>query len=279
MTDSEKNSIPLTWYGENFATFSTIATGFFVLWLLFFTYTRSGSLLFLRDLLWRFFGGIPKFENLRFERMRKDLRELEYFRYEFNIPANTLQDAELAEEWIYDHGFIPREFGRIKNYIDWKDFSNLKFRTRKLSTWVTNLFFGLALALLLSITLVPIVLETKYLMVSLKNSPDTPSFYLADDHIKLELWPKKYLTINDCKTSESLSKFINPDLEEDKLDILCSFFLDQNYRTHVHKGLKQQRILALWYAILAFSGMVWLVVHISRIEVARRLHKLWQERH
>lgn len=276
MTDSEQNGIPLTWYGENFATFSAIGTGIFVLWLLFFTYNRSGSLLFLRDVLWRFFGGTPKFENPRFEQMRKDLRELEYFRYEFNIPANTLQDAELAEEWIYDHGFTPRDFGRIKNYIDWNDFNDLKFRTRKISTGFINLFFGLALALLLSIAPVPIVLETKYLMASLKNSPGTPSFYLADDHIKLELWPEDYLTVNDCRASESLSKFIMPNLNEKKLDILCSFFLDPNYRAHVHKGLKQQRILALSYAILAFSGMLWLAVHISRIEVARRLHKQWQ---
>lgn len=274
MTETSSTaSPPLTWYAENFPTFSSIGTAVCILWLLFFIYTRSGSLLFLRDLFWKVFGGKTKFESARFERMRKDLRELEYFRYEFNIPANTLEEADLAEDWMHKHSFNPRDFGRIRNYVDWKDFTNLKFKTKKFANWITTLFLSTSFFLLLYIAITPTLLDVKHLMVSLKNDDKTPSFFLAEDHAKLELFSSKRLTVEKCRSSETLQEFVSPGFPEKKLDTICSFFLDKNYKKYVKEGLSEQRALFTWVAFFSFVGMIWLVVLVARMEVARKLHK------
>ncbi|MBT2374349.1 DUF6216 family protein [Pseudomonas fluorescens] len=275
MADPISKSTPLTWYVENVAAFSGFITVFAIGWLLFFIYRRSGSLLFLRDWIWRFFGGQPHFETERFERMRKDLRELEYYRYEFNIPANTLHDADSAEEWMYDNGFTPRDFGRVKRYIDWSDFTALSFITRKFAQWKINCFFLLTIVLLAGVAITPRLIESRYLMVSLKNSPEAPSFYISENNVKFGIWSDARLTIEQCRSSESLQAFILPDLPEEKLDIICSFFIDKNYSKYVQDGLSQQRGLLLWFVVLSMGGMIWLVILIARIEVARKLYKQW----
>lgn len=276
MADPIVKSTPLTWYVENLAALSSIATLVAIVWLLGFIYRRSGSLLFLRDWVWRFFGGKPHFETQRFERMRKDLRELEYYRYEFNIPANTLLEADQAEEWMYDNGFSPREFGRVKHYIDWRDFTALCFITRRFSQWRINTLFILAMALLVGVAVALPLTDTKYLMVSLKNAPQTPSFYLSEDNVKFGLWSDARLTVDQCRTSAALQPFIQPDFPEKKLDIICSFFIDKTYSQYVRDGLSEQRGLLLGFVFLSMFGMIVLVLFIARMEVARKLYRQWQ---
>lgn len=275
MAEPIVKSTPLTWYVENLAAFTSIATLVAIVWLLCFIYRRSGSLLFLRDWIWRFFGGKPHFETKRFERMRKDLRELEYYRYEFNIPANTLHEADLAEEWVYDNGFTPREFGRVKRYVDWSDFTTLRFITRRFAQWRINCFFFLAIVLLAGVTIAVPLIESKYLMVSLKNSPDAPSFYLSEDNVKFGIWSDSVLKVEHCRSSESLKPFLLPGLPEEKLDIICSFFLDKNYSKYVSEGLSEQRGLLFSLVLVSMAGMIYLVMRIARMEAARRLYKQW----
>lgn len=278
MTAPISKSTPLTWYVENFPALSGIVTLLAVVWLLCFIYRRSGSLLFLRDWIWRFFGGQPHFETERFERMRKDLRELEYYRYEFNIPANTLQDADSAEEWMYNNGFTPRDFGRVKRYIDWSDFTALSFITRRFAQWRTNCCFLLAIVLLAGVAITPPLIESGYLMVSLKNSPESPSFYLSEENVKFGIGSDARLTVEQCRSSGSLQAFILPGLPEEKLDVICSFFIDKNYSKYVRDGLSEQRGLLLWFALLSMGGMIWLVILIARMEVARKLYRQWLAR-
>ena len=275
MADPIVKSTPLTWYVENIAAFGSIVTAIAIVWLLIFIYRRSGSLLFLRDWVWRFFGGQPHFETERFERMRKDLRELEYFRYEFNVPATTLREADLAEAWMYENGFPPRDFGRVKHYIDWSNFAALSFITRRFSRWRTNALFILALILLIGVAVALPLSESRFLMVSLKNAPDAPSFYLSQDGVKFGLWTDKRLTVEQCRSSESLRSYVLPGLPEEKLDIICSFFLDKTYSQYVREGLSEQRALLFWFVLLSMGAMIGIVLVIARMEVAGRLHQRW----
>lgn len=88
------------WTFQNYATLASMLSGIAICALIFYIYKRSGSLIFLRDLMWRFFGGSTKFEDEEYELVRKNLREVEYYRFEFNIPAQNLTETKLAEEWI-----------------------------------------------------------------------------------------------------------------------------------------------------------------------------------
>ena len=50
-------------------------------------YFRAGSLLFIRDKLWHYTAE-RSFYTSELEQLRKDARELEHFRFEFNVQLN-----------------------------------------------------------------------------------------------------------------------------------------------------------------------------------------------
>jgi len=274
MTQQALSDTAVTWTFENYATLvSMFGGGIAICALVTYIYMRSGSLLFLRDLMWRFFGGTTKFESARFEQMRKDLRELEYYRFEFNIPARTLKHAELAEEWIWDNELSPDDVARVKNYIDWSDFSSLRFKTKLFSTWIGGAICAVVI-FFMTIIMVSIPLASaKYLMVSLKHEPQVPSFYLSTTNAKFDLWPDYYLTTTECSSSESLQKFIKPDISEKHLRTICSFFLDKEYANFVRSGVAEQRGFIVLILLLSIFVVIISLVSLTRRSIARALHK------
>lgn len=87
----------LQWTNNNLALAVSALNAIFVSALFIHFYFRAGSLLFLRDKLWHYLGGKESFYMHELEQMRKDARELEHFRFEFNVPANSIKDAKQFE--------------------------------------------------------------------------------------------------------------------------------------------------------------------------------------
>lgn len=279
MTTQTPVSSPLVWSVETFAPLSGIGLLVLFFWLLYFIYRRAGSLYFLRDLIWRSFGGKAEFdEHSPLNTMRKELREIEFFRYEFNIPARNLQEADLAHRWIVDNGFTPSDIGRNRRYMDWSDFNDPKFATQRFTRKMYGLCFIVLIALVCAIAPVPLASESKYLMVSLKDAPDTPSFYLSENDVKFEMWwPDHILTAEKCRTPQGKEPFYAY-LAEDKLDVVCSFFMDPNYASHVAKGLKEQRSILAGFSLLCMLGLILIVLKLARMERASGLYKQWVQR-
>ncbi|AFO48982.1 hypothetical protein DZA28_23955 [Pseudomonas alloputida] len=265
------------WSVETFVPLAGIGGPILLLLLVWFIYRRAGSLYFLRDLIWRIFGGTTEFHtHSQLNKLRKELREIEYFRYEFNIPAKNLHEASLAHRWIVDNGFTPGDLSRSRAYIDWSDFSAPRFATARLSQ---NRFKRLfALLAVLGALMFPLSManQSEYMMVWLKNDPKSPAFYLSQQDIKFEMWfPDEKLTLDKCRSSNSLAPFTRY-LPEEKLDTICSFFMDPDYAAQVEKGLKGQRGLLTGLAAIMFVGLVLVVLKLSRMERAQKLYKRWQ---
>ncbi|MGY1448861.1 DUF6216 family protein [Pseudomonas chlororaphis] len=261
---------------KNYATAVSICTGITIFAAVLYIYARSGSLLFLRDLMWRFFGGTISFENKNFEKMRKNLRELEYFRFEFNIPASTLEDAQLAEQWINQNSLSPRDVAWVKKYIDWSDFNTLKFKENLFARWITTTKVILILVSIFLVSISAALSTSDYLMVHLKNEPNTPSFYLSEDNIKFELFKNKHLTLNECKSSESLNKLKPTGFSEKNLDTICAILIDSKYIEHVHNGLKEQKYFLLLIGIWSLFSIFGTTNSIGKQFYARGLNKKLQ---
>ncbi|MEC4560537.1 DUF6216 family protein [Pseudomonas inefficax] len=278
MTTPTAAATPLIWSAENLAPLGGLGLlGVFLL-LLSFIHSRAGSLYFLRDLIWRSFGGKTEFDDLsQLNQMRRELREIEFFRYEFNIPANNLREAELAHRWIVANGFAPSDIGRSRRYMDWSDFDAPTFAVKRFSRWKSILVFTSMLILIGAMTPFSLFADTKYLMVSLKDSPDTRSFYLSQDNIKFKMWPDEVLTPEKCRSAEHLKPFAE-EFPEKGLDIVCSFFMDPNYESHVAKGLEAQRSLLAGIALASMLGLVLLVLKLARMQRARSLYRQLQRR-
>lgn len=261
------------WSIENLAPLAGIGAPILLGILLWFIYRRAGSLYFLRDLIWRIFGGTTEFDNhSQFDNLRKELREIEYFRYEFNIPAKNLHEANLAHRWIVDNGLAPGDLSRNRAYIDWSDFNAPRFATGKFSPKRFRCFIALLAILGVLLAPLPMASQSPYMMVWLKNEPDAPAFYLSQQDIKFEMWfPDDKLTLDQCRSSERLAPFTRY-MPEENLDTICSFFMATDYAVEVEKGLKgQRRFLAVVSAIL-FLGLVLVVLKLSRMQRAQTVY-------
>lgn len=261
------------WSIENLAPLAGIGAPILLGILLWFIYRRAGSLYFLRDLIWRIFGGTTEFDNhSQFDTLRKELREIEYFRYEFNIPAKNLHEANLAHRWIVDNGLAPGDLSRNRAYIDWSDFNAPRFATGKFSPKRFKYFIALLAILGVLLAPLPMASQSPYMMVWLKNEPDAPAFYLSQQDIKFEMWfPDDKLTLDQCRSSERLAPFTRY-MPEKNLDTICSFFMATDYAVEVEKGLKgQRRFLAVVSAIL-FLGLVLVVLKLSRMQRAQTVY-------
>lgn len=265
------------WSVETLLPLGAIGGPILLLLLLWFIYRRAGSLYFLRDLIWRSFGGTTEFDNhSQLNSLRKELREIEYFRFEFNIPASNLHEASLAHRWIVDNGFAPGDLSRNRAYIDWGDFSAPRFATARFSRRRFNWF--IALVSVLGALLFPLSLanQSPYMMVWLKNDPDSPAFYLSQQDIKFEKWfPDEKLTLDKCRSSESLAPFTRY-MPEEKLDTICSFFMAPDYAVQVEEGVKGQRGLLTFLSAIVFLALLLAVLKLSRMERAQKVYNRWQ---
>lgn len=261
-----------SWTFSNFTAIATLFSGLAVCAIVLYIFSRSGSLMFLRDMMWNFFSGSSKFETPEYEKARIKLREIEHYRFEFNIPAQTFEHTKLAEKWISKHDFSHRDIARLRQYIVWKDFRNLHFKTGLFST-TRQCLIGAALILsLIIIAITPPLAGTKYLMVSLTDSPNTPSFYLSEYNAKFSILSDDYLTTSECGSASTLKKFLKPNLDESELSRICSLFNDPNYAQHIRTGLKEQRGFLLTIALIFTLTTFSLLVRFSRLYLARSLH-------
>jgi len=272
MTTPSLNENVLTWTFENYATIASAFSGLITCALIIYIYQRSGSVFFLRDLIWKFFGGTTEFENKTYERNRKELREIEHYRFEFNIPAQSLQHTELVEAWISKNDYSHRDISKVKNYIDWKNFKTIRFKEKLFSKNAERLLIILLGLFMLIISIALPLTSIDYLMVSLKNAPNTPSFYLSQNNAKFKILSDTVLTISDCRSSDSLQKFILPNLSEKNLDSICSVFLDPKYNDYIERGLKAQRGFLFFITTLSIFIVIYALIRLHRLTLARSLH-------
>lgn len=272
MAQSNLNENIIAWTFENYAAIASALSGIFTCALIFYIYQRSGSVYFLRDLVWKFFGGASEFENKLYEKARKASREVEHYRFEFNIPVQSLEHTELVEIWINENNYTHRDISIIKNYISWKDFRNLSFKKNLFSKNAERFFTSLMGLLMLTITLTLPLTSFDYLMVSLKNAPDVPSFYLSEHNARFSILSDMVLTVDECKTSDSLKKFILPNLSEKNLDTICSLFLDPKYSTYVQHGLREQKGFLFLITFISICAATYTLIRIRRLNIARNLH-------
>ncbi len=279
MTQAAVEEPTIAWSWETLSSITTWSPLIFGVGIIIFIYKRSGSLIFLRDLMWRFFGGTPRFENPLFEQLRKDSREIEYFRFEFNIPARTLDDARKAETWIRRYQFSVRDIATTRNYIDWGGFDTPRFKDSLSSSWhpvVATTLFVLAMAALGAS--IP-SMQSEYVMVHFTEHTDVPSFYLSKEAAKFSvLSGGPELDPQDCRSAQVLEAKSTAAFPTARLEDICSFFIDPGYAERIRTGLVEQRtalgILIFWATIVAVPSLITLARRGLAIGLRRQMTRL-----
>ncbi|WP_460094878.1 DUF6216 family protein [Pseudomonas sp. S2_B03] len=260
----------LDWITKNLTLILTLSNFLLIITFFIYIYKRARSFLFARDKIWRLFGGKPSFSNPRFEKLKNDLRELEHFKFEFNIPATTLEEAELAEKWIHSNNLLISDISLARPHIDWTNFSKIKIKPRKfrLSEIFTSallIFFVSLMALCISLT------TSKYLFISF---PDTPTFYATPDKYIFSIFSDHELNLETCKNIDHSHQFIDMDkFPQERILDLCESLKNPTETDRIKKELKQQK------ATLALLGFYFLIISIvlariiSKLSAAKRIYQ------
>ncbi|HEX8592336.1 MAG TPA: DUF6216 family protein [Pseudomonas sp.] len=233
-------------------------------------YRRAKSMLFLRDRLWRLLGGKADFAHEKFERMKREARELEHFRYEFNIPAHSLEQAEAFHEWQSQHRLQLGDVSLAKNYIDWRDFNALKMKVSLRQLRRINVAAMIAAILLYLVVALSFSLAaSNYLMVSFK---DTPFFYVSEKDVKFSPFGQPKLSSQTCESPEALQALDDEtDFPPQRFSSICEEFGSPRIVEHIKTELSKQRIMLVSLGSMLFVFFLALVKAAVQRRAAKRL--------
>lgn len=255
---------------QNWAVTTSVSGVVIILLGAIYIWWRSGTFFFLRDRIWRFFDGKQSFDDPRFEKMRKRARELEFFRFEFNIPVRTFPDAELAEKWITRNQLPVDDVSLARPFIDWKDFSNIQLWPYK-TIILAKKFWIIMIALVaipfasgLALSLTP------YLLMHFTGNG--PNFYVKKSEIVLGIRGRT-LTIQDCSTKESLSPFVDEHFSNTQVEVLCQILLPP-HNNETERKISSQRAVGLALAVEFFIIAIFIIRQLSKSTAALRIETI-----
>ncbi|WP_455926139.1 DUF6216 family protein [Pseudomonas putida] len=268
MKNAETSTL-LTFTFQNWAVVTSILGGVIMAMAMIYIYRRSGSFFFLRDRVWRFFDGKQTFDDPRFEKMRKRARELEFFRFEFNIPVKSFSDAERAEKWITQHQLPIDDVSLSRSIINWDDFADIRLRTYLTTQNIFTLLRVCVITLFLLTIASTLLIANPFVLMHFKQNG--PSFYVAKNQVYLEMGAAP-LTLADCSSAEKLAPFTTKDFTSNRLDVLCQILLPPFSDGHEGRIADQREISALLSAEI-FAGFAFAVRLLAKVKAARRLER------
>ncbi|MCP1651334.1 DUF6216 family protein [Pseudomonas nitroreducens] len=246
---------------------TTLALALSIACIFYFIY-RARSSLFLRDRLWKLIGGKTEFHNESFEMLRKEARDLEHFRMEFRVPADTMNDANEFISWQKRNEIPTGKIALAHSHIDWSEFGNPKIKGNLKSQAILLLLLVAALTMSgiasLAFTLSP------YAIVSF---PDSPNFYLKKNEFKLGILSNSInqITCKDedlLKTESELQKF---PLEKTK--IVCESINNPKDEEKISRLFKEQvsgGLSLLTISIIYMAMCIYTLIKISAAQDIKR---------
>lgn len=196
---------------------------------------RARSSLFLRDRLWKLIGGKTEFHNENFETLRKESRDLEHFRMEFRVPADTMNDANEFINWQKRNEIPTGKIALAHNHIDWSDFGSPKIKGNlKLQ--------AILLLLLIAILTIPGIASVVFILspYAIVSFPESPNFYLKKNEFKLGILSNR-INQETCKDENSLeteSKSHNFPIE--KIKTVCKSINNPNDEEKISRLFREQ---------------------------------------
>jgi len=264
----------LQWTNNNLALLISALNALFISALFVHFYFRAGSLLFLRDKLWHYLGGKESFYIAEFEQMRKDARELEHFRFEFNVPAHSIKDAQLFERWVSERKISLTSIKKAREYIDWNDFSNLgtkkinyQLRTRLILAWAISLYT--AFAMLVALILSP------YLFLHFNEPKSSDTFFMSTKEARFGYFvgsPKlNRENCTDSEIKEKIGKTYN--ITTNQIETICLAFTNENDQTHLHNEITKQRIAMSIFSALLLYFFFTAIKRSAKLSAAKKIHE------
>lgn len=250
---------------ENLTIISSISSGLLVISCLFYFYHRARSTFFLRDRLWKLIGGKSEFHTPTFEASRKEARELEHFRMEFRVPAESLKEAQAYLTWQSRINIPARKIAFVYNHFDWSNFSSPKVKTKKIQSKI-NVFTIPTVALIILCSLSFMIPTSPYVLASL---PETPRFYIGKYSFKFTLLGENFdkHTCEDNALLKRESGASNFPIETSTE--ICKSIKDGSAKETIDKLFKEQIAAGIVIFIVCGIYLSILLYHLRKLYTIR----------
>lgn len=275
MTAQEQAALStLNWVMENLTSLASIAyvTAFGLF--LFYIFKRAGSMHFLRDRAWRLMGGKSDFLTPELQKLKLESRELEHFRFEFGVPAKSIRDIELFEQWISAHKISLKDVTIAKEYIDWTDYTHLKTKQKNLIFLrKTFKFFGIITLTFSGLFFVAAI--PNHLMASFD---DTPFFYISTKSTLLSLFGGNSIDSTECKYEDRLAELSqNSEFPLYRLQYICSVFENDDQLKSLNQSIDEQKTAALSLAIFFALVMFYFARESKKVTAAQKIRETLED--
>lgn len=259
-----------SWIMENVTALASIAYAAAFIVFLAYIYKRAGSMHFLRDRIWRLMGGKSEFLIPDLQKLKLEERELEHFRFEFGIPASTIEDIELFEKWISKNKISLKDAAAAKGYIDWADYRNLKIKEKSLP-FLRTFFRYSGLAALFSAALFFLAATPNYLMASFD---DSPFFYVSTKETRFSVFGGDVLDSSSCKEKDELVNFSqNNNFPLERLHSICDVYNSEEQLNSLKSRINEQKAAAFSLILLSIVVMVYFSLKSAKIFAAERIQR------
>lgn len=235
---------------------------------LLYIYNRAGSMHFLRDRAWRIMGGKSDFYIPSLQKLKLEARELEHFRFEFGVPARTIQEIQKFETWIKANYLSLKDIATAREYIDWKDYDQLKLKDRNLGR-IGKIFTALGIIFLVLAVLSFWAVTPNYLMA---RFDDSPYFYISTKKTRLTIFGESTINKATCADETTLIKISKEGkFPLQRIKIICEAYSDDKQLVSIAKKIKEQRTAAFSLSILFGLVMIYFARESAKVYAAQRV--------
>jgi hypothetical protein len=242
---------------------------------LFYVYNRAGSMYFLRDRIWRLMGGKSDFYIPDLQKLKLEAREIEHFRFEFGVPARSIQEIQQFENWVKANNLSLKDIATAREYINWGDYSQLKLKEKNLGR-IAKVFTFFGITFLALATFSFWAAAPNYLMASFD---DSPYFYISTKEAKFTMFGEATINKSTCEDEKTLIEISKEsDFPLQRIKVICDAYSDDKQFASLAKKIKEQRTAAFSLSIFFALVMIYFARESAKAYAAQRVHSSLKSR-
>lgn len=224
-----------------------------------YVYTRTGSVSFLQDLVWRIAGGKAQFHSKALQAEQTRIVDYERFKYKTGIRFTSYNNISETRAWLREHNLGIEELMQIRRYFDCQTIALRQPDLHKADKRKKN-----ALAFFVFGAVAFLVLGSPAALLTMKKTNTT--FWMTETSARSWYLLDWKVNKDDCP---------NPTTELDEHDrqLICEIFEDKDAREYLRSAMLTQKLIGTSALGLTLLLLFYALAHSRQAEHAARLHE------
>lgn len=224
-----------------------------------YVYTRTGSIGFLQDLVWRIAGGKAQFHNKTLQAEQTRIVDYDRFKYKTGIKFTSYNNICETRTWLRKHNLGIEELMQVRKYFDCHAIAlrqpDLHKANCRKKNALTFFVFGAAAFL---------ILGAPAALLTMKKTDTT--FWATETSARAWYLIGWKVSKDECPTPAAK-------LDEHDRKVLCEIFTEKESREYLKNAMFSQKLLGAATLGLTLILLFYALAYSRQAEHAARLHE------